>query len=113
MPEIRLDMFIIDVLQHDIENLSSILRLLNNDSCIGWRVFWPHEFSAQEVVPELIRLCSQGLLAAFMVREDDNALHEIDRRPSETEVTSGDLWFSVSKQGNACWDAWEPPTDGT
>jgi hypothetical protein len=105
----QLRMFILDVLRHDdIENLSSVLELLNNPGCIGWRVFWPDDFTANEVVPELRGLGSEGCVQAMQETGQGDELVPI---PPE-EITADDrIWFGLTDAGRKAWDAWIPPTE--
>lgn len=109
----RLDLFILDVLQHDIENVPSIIRMLNNIGCIGWRNFWPHDFTPDEVVPVVLDLCEQGSVKALKTGFRDDALHECNAVPSVEETCSGLVWFACTEQGIALWKQWDAPTDGT
>jgi len=108
-------MFILDVLRHDvIEPFPSILRMLNNAGCIGWREFWPHDFAADEILPELERLVQAGFLSVH--RENPNGSGYL---PVDAEGFSGapdeceSLWFALTDQGRDAWDHWDPPTSET
>lgn len=49
-----LRMFLLDVLRHDeIEQASSMVTILNDVDCMGWREFWPHDFTVNEIWPQL------------------------------------------------------------
>lgn len=49
--EPRPDMYILDTLANDVEDLESILRMLNSDTAIGWHKQWGRRFTRDEVVP--------------------------------------------------------------
>ncbi|MCS7272492.1 MAG: hypothetical protein NZ703_15520, partial [Gemmataceae bacterium] len=69
----HLPMFVLDVLRHDaIEQLSSIVKMLNNVGCIGWRDCWPHDFTVEEIVPVLEQLVRDGLVDVLRESEAGN-----------------------------------------
>lgn len=105
----QLRMFILDVLRHDdIENLDSILKLLNNPGCIGWRVFWPDDFVAAEVLPQLCVLAAEGKVQAL--RETGRG-DEFEPIAAGQIVADERIWFSLTDVGREAWDAWDPPTE--
>lgn len=108
-PDRQLDMFVLDVLRHDAaEQVSSIVRLLNDTTCIGWRQFWPHDFAGSEVVPALLDLERSGLVRALREGEEDGQLVPIasgQLDPSEAD----EVWFALTDKGRRLWEQWEPP----
>jgi hypothetical protein len=106
----QLDMFILDVLRHDdIEPMSSILKLMNNDGCIGWREFWPSDFTPDDVIPALEALVRAGYVSAWREQEsvDDLLPVSVDRLDIKRDQES--LWFALTEKGRALWNHWEPP----
>jgi hypothetical protein len=61
LPVSEFDMFVIDVLRHDIEDVAAVLRMLNNTGSLGWRKFSSHDFTREEVKAALARLIKAGL----------------------------------------------------
>lgn len=107
----QLRMFILDALRHDdIENLDSILKLLNNPGCIGWRVFWPGDFVVGEVVPQLRALATEGKVQSL--RETGRG-DELEPIAPDQIVTDERIWFALTDVGREAWDAWRPPTEGS
>lgn len=107
----QLTMFVLDVLRHDaVEQVSSILKLLNDPGPIGWRDFWPHDFSTQEVVPALQDLMRNGHVQAF--REDGGAgeLQPLAVEQAEVATDYSALWFGLTEKGRELWNGWDPPT---
>jgi hypothetical protein len=99
-------MFILDVLQHDVaERVESIIPLLNNPGCIGWRVFRSCDFRVDEVVRALRQLVADGLVVVYAESHG-----ELVRVPNQVmpEVLDS-YWFGRSQAGIAAWDAWQPP----
>lgn len=103
-------MFILDVLRHDdIEQLSSILKLMNNDACIGWREFWPHDFTPQEVIPALEDLVRAGYVTAWCEEESVDELSQITVDRLDVNRDKESLWFALTDKGRRLWNQWEPP----
>lgn len=104
-----LGMFILDVLRHDeIESLQSIVSLLNDEGVIGWRRFWPHDFSYNEVLDEIMLLIRSKYVVAFREESGGTTLRVI-QSPSEIIANADAIWFSLSEKGQEVWEAWDPP----
>jgi len=101
-------MFVLDVLQYDIEPIESILNLLNDDGCIGWRHRWPADFSAQDVLPALKDLAKQQLVDIYEKNEDDSELVPVDRTKIDIDSRGNEYWFLLTKAGREMWEEWEP-----
>ena len=100
-------MFIVDVLRYDIEQISSVLNLLNSEGCIGWREFWPRDFRFDEVATELIALVESGLVERLEVAEDKYELVPLAR--SMDPALMDQLWFRITKRGWQAWGTWDAP----
>ena len=62
----HLPMFVIDVLRYDVGGTTKgILELINQDTNIGWRKCWPHDFTETEIVSALKDLLNKLWLDAF------------------------------------------------
>ena len=106
----QLKMFVLDVLQHDVaEQVLSIVKLLNNRGCIGWRDFWPHDFTQQEVIQAVQALMDDGLVTVYAVSRSKAELIEVDNRAVDSTLPS--LWFGRSRKGELLWEEWIPPCD--
>ncbi|GIW85587.1 MAG: hypothetical protein KatS3mg107_1247 [Gemmataceae bacterium] len=106
----HLPMFILDVLRHDvIEQLSSIVKMLNNDGCIGWRNYWPHDFTEDEVAPVLRTLVEEGYVQALRENETSDEVVPISFAELNLERDQEVLWFSLTEKGRQLWNKWEPP----
>jgi len=104
----QLPMFVLDVLKHDVaEQVPSILRLLNNDSCIGWRDLWRRDFSEEEVAQALRQLVEKGHVIVFQESPEHGGLVATAVRELPIEVNL--YWYGRSLSGEEVWDAWEPP----
>ena len=106
----HLRMFILDVLRHDdIENCPSILRMLNNRGCIGWREFWPSDFSDVEVLQELRHLAGEGHIQVLREIGQENQLEPI-ALDLITEIDEH-VWFALTDSGRDAWAQWDPPSE--
>lgn len=109
-PQRHLDMFVLDVLRHDVvEQVSSIVRLLNDRTCIGWRQFWPHDISSSEVVPALLDLERSGLVRALQETEGKDQLVPIPSGQLDASYAEV-VWFALTEKGRRLWEEWEPPS---
>lgn len=107
-----LEMFVLDVMRHDeAEQIGSIVRMLNDRGCIGWRDHWPHDFTEDEVRVALKELAEHG---------DVELLNEgaggglVAARPQRVRRARNDdsnagPWYRLTAAGRATWDRWEPP----
>lgn len=105
----QLGMFVIDVLRYDVETLSSILKLLNDDGCIGWRFAWPHNFTKKEVTDALEELLRKGLVLPL---HEDKELKELVPLQQEQDIWIEGIdaiWFDITKKGWDMWHKWDDP----
>ena len=108
---VDLRMFILDVLRYDIEPLESILKLLNNDSCVGWRQFWPRDFTGAEIVPALKELIEKGYVDVYEMSADERELVPTDMARLSLEDSAGNYWYLLTDLGRRVWNEWQPPID--
>ena len=99
-------MFILDVLRYDIEKVDNILNLLNDEGCVGWRVFWNRDFNRDEVVAALEQLARFKLVN--VLREHSAALVPTDFPENFLQVADS-LWFQLNGHGRHAWERWTPP----
>jgi hypothetical protein len=102
-PELK--MFIIDVLQHDeIEQLTSIINMLNDNGCIGWRKFWPSGFNKKEVIETLKFMLQHEWVEVL----DEDCQIKVGKWNLES-VNWESVWFKCTTKGKQEWDSWTPP----
>ena len=102
-----LPMFVLDVLRYDIEQVENILDLLNSTGSVGWRVFWPHDFTRDEVVEALRVILDRGDVRALDVDPDSDTMTiDFDHRGLFPE-SADRLWYRLTQQGRRRWEEWE------
>jgi hypothetical protein len=106
----ELDMFVIDVLRHDIEDLDAVLRMLNNTGLLGWRKFWPRDFTREEVLEALDRLVSRGLAKPLEYDPVKRELVTLDR-PVDVRREGGSLWYTLEQSALDLWNEWKSPKE--
>jgi hypothetical protein len=104
-----LRMFILDVLRHDVEEVASIVKMLNNRGCIGWRTFSDHDFTVQEVIPALQELLQKGLVASLSYDPEKGTLVPAEKGLNDLE--GEEVYFELTLRGFAVWEKWSPPIE--
>jgi hypothetical protein len=101
------DMYVLDRLANDVENLEDILRMLNSDTAVGWHKHWGRHFNRDEVVQALSRLIQTDCVRASMLTGDGKWLQEL---PSSTLPPGNfdDAWFGLTPRGRLIHTNWEP-----
>jgi hypothetical protein len=105
-------MCVVDVLRHDIENVSSTVNLLNNRGSIGWREFSRRDFSEADGIGALKELVKLEMVRVLKEDERTHQLspwHKID--VDDRDIQS--LWFELTRKARQTWDRWTPPTGDT
>lgn len=106
------DLYVLDTLADDVEELSAILRALNSDSTIGWYHTWGRPFTRDEVVQALSRLIRADGVRVAVLTPDGKSLDDLP--PRQLPPASYDeAWFSMTPQGRLRHSNWNPgvPTD--
>lgn len=104
-------MFIIDVLRHDdIENINSIINLLNDDGCIGWRCFRSEDFTKTEILEQLAELIQRGLVTALHENRQEAGDYSLVTIQDITD-TADSIWFALTEAGWQAWNTWSPPQE--
>ena len=104
--QVNLQMFVLDVMQDDIEDLSSIMLHLGQ-----WRRDWPRDFTEPEIIVALRTLLEKGWISTLELgvnRDGRQVLFEVEvARTSEEAIRS--YSFLPTQSGQDTWQAWEPP----
>ena len=101
-------MFVIDVLRYDIEQVPSIVNLLNDRTNIGWREYWPHDFTEAEVIGALGVLTAERLVDVYQAVDDASDLIPCDVLPDFTQSLDN-YWFLLLDSGRQKLEQWQPP----
>lgn len=108
-----LKMFVLDVLRYDIEQIPSILKLLNANGGIGWREFWPRDFTYNDILQVLPALIREKMILYYVFSEEENLLVPAGPHgylPSNFEEQAENGWYLLTERGKKVCDEWEPPT---
>jgi len=109
-----LEMFVLDVLRHDAaEQIASIVRMLNDRGCIGWRDRWPHDFTEDEVRVALNELAEHGDVEVLNESAGGGLVAAKPRRirRAKNDDSCAAAWYRLTPAGRATWDRWEPPAN--
>ena len=103
-----LDLYVLDALADDIEDMESILRMLNNRT-VGWRDEWGKDFERLDVVTALSRLAKGGQVLVYRLDPDGRELIEA---PQQTlpPSTYDDVWFGLTPAGRMRHQTWKEHT---
>lgn len=105
------DMFVLDSLANDVENLEDILRILNSDEAMGWHKRWGRRFTRDEVVQSLARLVRADHVRVSMLTPNGKWLEEL--APTELPPsTFDDVWFALTPHGRVVHTNWDPSDKG-
>jgi hypothetical protein len=101
------DMFVLDALANDIEDLDSIVRMLNSETALGWLSEWGRSFRREEVVEALSRLIVRGFVTVLILHSDRSGLQKL---PAMTLPPLGyeEAYFSMTDRGRLLHSSWEP-----
>ena len=103
------DMYVLDALANDVEDIESILRMLNSETDLGWRAEWGREFNRLDVVSALSRLIRQDFVRVFIHDEEGKALREI-ANALLPPANYDDAYFGMTERGRVMHSNWDPPT---
>lgn len=106
----QLLMFVVDVLKHDIEPLPSVIKMLNNEGSIGWRHFWPHDFTQAEVDGALVELVRRKWVEVLEYSQSANQL-DLTERAANFSAEPLRFWFRLTDDGKQAWENWQPPME--
>ena len=108
----RLDLYVLDSLSNDIEDIESITRMLNSDSELGWKKEWGAEFSRLDIVTSLTRMVKNDLVRVLAIQGDSPTLTEL-RSQQMPDSDLDALCFAITARGRMVHGAWELPPEET
>jgi hypothetical protein len=101
------DLYVLDALSNDIEDLESVLRMLNSDTALGWAKEWGRTFTRAEIVEAVSRLIKRDLVRVLVYGSDGKSLTELSPEvlpPGDY----GDVYFSLTERGRLVHSSWDP-----
>lgn len=104
----ELDMYVLDALANDLEALDDILRILNSPSELGWRDQHPDLFTADEIVPAIIRGVRSGNIEACVYSASEKGLVGLGEGVLSSD-SADETWFRLTQRGRLVLSAWNPP----
>lgn len=104
MMQKSMDLYVLDMLANDVEDVESILRMLNHSE-IGWAEEWGHQFTSSEVVQALARLTKDGAVRAYVLNADGKALEPLEM--SALPATFDGVWFGLTGRGRIRHSNWQ------
>lgn len=105
------DPYVLDALANDIEDLDSILRMLNSDTSLGWAAEWGRPFQRGELVEALSRLADKDYVQVLVLAPDGKSLESL----SPTALPPGsyqDAYFALTARGRLVHRNWDPRLGG-
>ena len=107
-------MFVIDVLRHiSPGSFESVMNLLNNEGCVGWRFVQTVPFTVEEVNQALLQMVAAKAVSVWKYSDKPppNSVEEMSVADVECAADFSQLLFAVTAHGMHLWDQWSPPTD--
>ena len=101
----QLGYFVLDVLRW-VEQMPSILNVLNNTGAVGWREFWDRDFTRDEVREVLEFLAERGLVTPYTDSGGVPTLVPVDIMQAKC-MDDEDLWWRLEESGLEAWESWE------
>lgn len=98
------DVFVVDALSNDVEDLESLLRMLNSDTQIGWVQEWGRAFTKLDVIGALMRLIRNGAVQAYVVDTDRKGL--VPLQDSALPIAMENAWFGLTGRGRVLHANW-------
>lgn len=104
------DLYVLDALANDVEDLDSILRMLNSNTSLGWVREWGRPFHRSELVNALSRLTAKNYVQVLVLTEDGRNLEPL----APTTLPPGsfeDVYFAMTDRGRTVHRTWEPSVE--
>lgn len=102
-----LDLYVLDAVADDIEDLEGILRILNSEAAIGWKDEWGRLFEREELVTALSRLVRKDAVRVLVLSDDGKYLTDWPRG-ALPPTSYGDVYFAMTERGRLMHASWEP-----
>lgn len=105
------DLYVLDALVNDFEDLESILRMLNSGTSLGWAIEWGRPFQREELIAALSRLVTKDYVQVLLLAPDGKSLESF----SSTALPPGsyqDVYFALTDRGRLVHRNWDPELGG-
>src|SRR5207253_4315935 len=99
------DFYILDALANDVEDVSSILQMLNSDSELGWHKELGRKFTCNDVAEGLSRLVRLGSVQVYLTDDDEKALIPLAEKTLPLEMSVA--WFGLTGRGRLIHENWK------
>jgi hypothetical protein len=100
------DMYVLDSIADDIEDIEQILLRLNRSDEYGWLSTWGRPFLEQDVTLALLRLIKKGWARASVL--EDGGQHLVMLPPKVVPIDLRDAWFGITPTGRLVHANWDP-----
>ncbi len=101
------DMYVLDALANDVEDLESILRMLNSDTDLSWHDEWGRSFTRSDIVSALSRLIRRDFVQVFARDQEAKSIEKIARR-TMPPANYDDVYFGMTERGRIVHSNWGP-----
>lgn len=106
------DMYILDVVADDWEELENIVHNLNREpeggSVPGWHMVYGRHFAVEEVVASLEKMIARGWIEVAVDDENEPVIRGL--APGELLDDLSTAWFHISPRGRLVHQEWDPVT---
>jgi len=103
------DMYVLDALANDVEDVEAILRMLNSDTALGWHNEWGRKFRRDEIIETLCRLVADDLVRVYETKEEPGLVPLPSRTLPPANFDAA--WFGLTERGRLVHTNWEPAED--
>lgn len=103
------DMYVLDALADDLEDLESALRLLNSETAFSWRTESGRLVCRTDLVLALSRLIRDELVHVYVHGDDELGLREMPDG-AMPPASYDDVYFGITDRGRLVHSNWSPET---
>src|SRR2546430_16557066 len=93
----NLPLLVADMLQDDIESVSSLIKMLN-DRDVGWRHYWGTDFTPDDVIRGLRELINQDWAQVLVYDPVQRELVPGELSGTD-DLASEEIWYRLTKTG--------------
>jgi hypothetical protein len=101
------DLYVLDALANDIEDLESIIRMLNSDTALGWAAEWGRPFRRGELIEALSRLVAKDYVQVLVLAPDGKNLEALSTK-ALPPGSYQEAFFALTERGRIVHRNWDP-----